>query len=157
MARKKPTQEPSTAPRESVRHVPLEGHRRLYTVAPDDACWRSERSTRPDVTGAIVRMRPPADATDDAIAKLRKEFEQQGAARVFVLPRPRAELLPGKNQVCPGCRDGVGCLFPIKCELPKAKAVGAREAVASLVEESNSKDKDALRTLCEKVMSKVGL
>lgn len=138
--RKKP--EAETAPREAVRHVPVEGSRRLVTVAIDDSCWRSDAQTIPFVEGAIVRMRPPIDATDERIEELRKDFIRHGAVRVFALPRPRAEVLPG------GKEDVV---------LPKAKAMSARAAVMSLVDESNSKDKESLRALCEKVMSKVGL
>ncbi len=39
----------------------------------------------------------------------------------------------------------------------RGKAYGAREAVLSLVSESNAKDGAALLALCEQVMGKVGL
>lgn len=127
-----------TAPRESVRHVKLEGSRELYTVPVDSPVWGGSPPTRMSrFKGAIVRLRPPEKATDDTVEEIRGFFLKYGAAKVVVLPRPRAELLPSKVE--------------------KAKAVGAREAVTALIEESNSRDRESLRCLCEKVMGLVGL
>lgn len=127
-----------TEPRGSVRHVPLESARELLTVPVDSPLWsKGIFNSRVPIGGSIVRLRPPETATDDEVEDARKFFLNAGAAKVVVLPRPRAELLPEKA--------------------PKAKAVGARDAVVALVEESNSKDKDALRKLCDRVMGEVGL
>lgn len=127
-----------TEPRESVRHVSLEGARELYTVATDSPLWGGSPPRKLSrFKGAIVRLRPPETASDDTVEEIRQFFLKHEAAKVIVLPRPRAELLPEK--------------------VTKAKAVGAREAVTALIEESNSKDRGALRTLCEKVMGEVGL
>lgn len=124
----------------SVRHVPLESARELYTVPVDSPIWGGSPPTRLSrFEGAIVRLRPPEQATDDAIEEIRGFFLKHGAVKVVVMPRPRAELLPSK------------------APRAQAKAVGAREAVVGLVEESNSKDKGALRKLCEHVMGEVGL
>lgn len=125
----------------NVLAVTVSGARGLHTVEPDHYSWKDGPDLRADPIepGAIVRLRPPATATDAEVERSRKAFEEAGAARVTVLPRPRAELLPEKAAGAP------------------QKAVGAREAVLSLVEESSSKDKGALRALCEKVMAEVGL
>lgn len=129
-----------TEPRESVRHVPIEESRALLTVPIDSPIWGGSpphSRAMKKIEGAIVRLRPPEGATDDTLEEVRGFFLKYGAAKVVVLPRPRAELLPAKAA--------------------KVKAEGAREAVTALVEESNSKDKAALEKLCETVMGKVGL
>jgi hypothetical protein len=90
--------------------------------------------------GAIVRLQPPIDATDEDIARVTRAWAQRGVARVIVLPRPKAALVPEKAAR----------------EAP-AQAYGAREAVLSLVAESNSRDRDALQRLCEKIMGEAGL
>lgn len=126
----------------AVVQVPLEGARCLVTIEADGSEWEEEPDFRLDPLppGAIVRLRPPATATDGAIDRLRALFEQAGAARVTVLPRPRADVLP----------EAVASSVP-------EKAVGAREAVLGLVEESNAKDKAVLRDLAERVMAEVGI
>jgi hypothetical protein len=119
----------------------FETARELATIPPEALLWaeKSNYKWKP-VEGSIVRLRPPADATDEAAERVRSYFVNAKAARVIVLPRPRAELVP----------DAV-------VQAARGKAFGARDAVASLVAESNSKDGEALSKLCEKVMSEVGL
>jgi hypothetical protein len=138
VARKKPAPEPSLV----VHPIKLEDSRELLTVEPNDGIWdRSIReSMRPDVEGTIVRLRPSASRSDGEVEEVRAWFEKGGAARVSVLPRPRAEVIPAAV-----------------AEHRPDRAVGAREAVTSLVEESNSKNKALLRELCEQVMAKCGL
>lgn len=129
-----------TTPQESVRHVDVADPRQLMTVAVDSPIWGGSpphMRAMKKIAGAIVRLRPPENATDDTVQEIRAFFLKYGAAKVIVLPRPRSELLPSKVE--------------------KAKAQGAREAVTALVAESNSQDKKALEKLCEKVMSEVGL
>jgi hypothetical protein len=41
--------------------------------------------------GAIVRIRPPADAADSDIARQRAAYERAGAARIRVEPRAAGE------------------------------------------------------------------
>lgn len=118
--------------------------RRLYTVEPDRSEWlHTERvlgvGPKEFFEGAIVRLRPPATATDVDVDRVRTFYEKAGAAKVSVLPRPKADVIPQDVQQAP------------------AKAVGAREAVLSLVEESNTKDRDGLRAFCERVMAECGL
>lgn len=133
----------TTDTRLSVQHVPIEGSRYLITIPADSHGWSAEELgehfRRLNIEGAIIRLRPPEKASDDDVERVRKFFEGAKAERVIVLPRPRSELLPS--------------LAASKVQ----KAVTARSAVTSLVDESNSKNKEALRKLCEHVMSKVGL
>ncbi len=114
--------------------------RLLVTVDSDHPDWgRLDRLAGVgNVEGAIVRLRPPFGVSDDDVARMRGHYENAGAARVTVLPRPRAELLPEKT-------------------IEPKKVTGARDAVLALVEESNSKDRDALRQACEGIMAKAGL
>lgn len=158
MARKKPTKlteptesgttlsrsEPADTDHErSVKPVLLDASRELHTIDSNHPYWSkppTPRAKDPSVVGAIVRLRPPASATDEQVEAMRKLFAKAGAERVTVLPRPRAEVVPANAH-------------DRACE----KAIGARQAVLSLVEESNSKDKKALGGLCERVMAEVGL
>lgn len=129
-----------TDTRGAVRHVDVKDSRQLITVPVDSPIWGgSPPHTRAmkQIAGAIVRLRPPEKATDDDVEGIRGFFLKYGASKVVVLPRPRSELLPSKAE--------------------KATAVGAREAVTTLIAESNSKDRTALENLCEKVMAEVGL
>jgi hypothetical protein len=141
MARSKPNPivVQAEAEKSGVRVLRLEGARPLYTVGPASPIWVG-KEPEGNFDAAIVRLQPPVDATDERVELTRAFFLRQKAVKVIVLPRPRAEVIPAAAQ-----------------KGDKAKAFGAREAVLSLVEESNSKDKDNLRTLCEKVMGVVGL
>ncbi len=132
---------PGTGTSAKINGVPLAGSRELVTVGPEDGIWKGERETKQGtVEGAIVRLRPPAAATDEEVERVRAEFAGKKAERVVVMPRPRAELVPASV-----------------AEAAKGKAYGAREAVLTLVSESNAKDRDALAKLCEQIMSEVGL
>jgi hypothetical protein len=125
---------------EGVSRVPLDS-RNLITVLPDWPIWKGTVSKKAlDATGAIVRIRPPPEATDEDVERVRALMLMKGAERVGVLPRPRAELVPAAV-----------------AEAARGKAYGARQAVLSLVEESNSKAREALSALCEKIMAEVGL
>lgn len=53
--------------------------RRLITIGPEDAFWKTGVVVAPD--GAIVRVRPPAQATDDQIANLKKLLEKSATVR----------------------------------------------------------------------------
>lgn len=92
---------------------------------------------RKDLAGSIVRIRPGVDVSDGMIEEIRARVRD--AIAVIVLPRPRAAVVPA--QVAAATRS----------------AMGAREAVLSLVQESNSRDRELLKAFCEKVMAEVGL
>lgn len=154
MARKKPLVDPEVArvnamasiqeatdQDRSVIPVKLDGSRELATIPPESLIWAPENNFKwKPGAGAIVRLRPPADASDADVERASEYFRKAGAERVTVLPRPRAEVIPAEAH-----------------ERSPEKALGARDAVLSLVAESNSKDKEALAKLCERVMAEVGL
>ncbi len=140
MARTKPKKAPTDQDR-SVRAVKLDGTRELSTIEPDALIWSPESNYkwRPG-EGAIVRLRPPIGASDGDVERVREYFQKAGAARVTVLPRPRAEVVPASA-----------------AEKRPERAIGARQAVLELVDEANSKDRALLKELCEKVMAECGL
>jgi hypothetical protein len=73
----------------TIRFVPLDETRVLLTVRPTDPVWTGA----PPVCapGAIVRIRPPADAADSDIARQRAAYERAGAVRIRVEPRAAGE------------------------------------------------------------------
>ncbi len=129
MARKKP--EP-----ESVVPVPVQDARDLLTFEPGDSAWSGKKPKRKHYQGAVVRLKPPAGATDEQVEELRSYCETRGAAKIVVLPRPRANPLPAAR-------------------FETSKSVGARAAVEQLVAES--KTGEALAAFCESVMGEAGL
>lgn len=149
MARKKPAKAVPTGTVPESTHddgkieVRKIDTRRLLTIDVDHPIWdKGEKLIGvggEPVKEAIVRLRAPVKATDIDVERVRRAYEEAGAAKVTVLPRLRTEVLPQDVQQSP------------------AKAIGAREAVLCLVEESNTKDRDALRALCERVMGECGL
>jgi hypothetical protein len=138
MARKSPKKDAAS---DGAKVIQIEDARELVTVPLDSALWDPKRRNAITVgTGAIVRLCPPTTAADDTVRGLREAYEKAGATRVVVLPRPKAELLPEDARA-------------VEAEEP----AGAREAVAQVVAETNTKDRGALSALCEKIMSEEGL
>lgn len=132
---------PGTGTSARINAIEIPGSRNLITVTPDWPIWRPNvkvSNFAMDAEGAIVRLRPPIEATDADVERVRAIFYERKAARVTVLPRPKAEVVPA-------------------AAASRVRACGAREAVLSLVGDSNSGDKDALRKLCEAVMAERGL
>lgn len=68
--------------------------RRLLDVRPDSPQWESGVVT-PDMMQAIVRLHPPAGATDDVIARLHQGVSEV-AATVKLLPAPKARHVPAQ-------------------------------------------------------------
>jgi hypothetical protein len=132
MARKKPAAD-------GVQAVPTKNARRLVTIEADHYAWKDglDRAD-PIPPNAIVRLCPPLEASDAQIEELKSRILLD-ACRVVVLPKPKSEAVPQAAKEAP------------------ARAVGARQAVIDLVEESASKDKAALRAFCEKIMAEAGL
>lgn len=130
--------------REGVTPVKVPDPTPLVTIEADDAIWKlgdgDDTREIQRVRGAIIRIRPPADVDDATVDALVTLFEGMGARHVFTLPRPRAGVIPAEAQ-----------------EKNREKAYGAREAVATLVAESNSSDREALEKLTEKIMAEAGL
>jgi hypothetical protein len=125
--------------RETVRRVPVRS-RELVTVHPDSPLWKGEAASFLDLDGAIVRIRPPYEATQPMIDDVRAWFLRAGASKVTLLPSPRPELLPG-----------AACI-----QRPKA-AASARDAVLQVAREVASKEPERLLELCEKIMGEEGL
>ena len=90
--------------------------------------------------GAIVRIRPPQDATDERIEAARRSWLEAGASRVFVEPRPKSAPLPQKA-----------------VERQRRASVGVRQIVLDLTAESNSEDQEALTALVAATMDEEGL
>jgi hypothetical protein len=91
--------------------------------------------------GSIVRLDPPADATDELVAAVREAFVVAGAAAVRVGERPKSVVVtPRGDEIRPAPRD-------------------VRQVVAELVAEANLADpaRDDLGSLAEDIMSKAGI
>lgn len=73
---------------------PAENVRRLVDVGPDSPLWESGVVT-PDLMRSIVRLHPPAGATDDVIARLHQGVSEV-AATVKLLPAPKARHVPAQ-------------------------------------------------------------
>ena len=126
------------------------GTRAIITRAPDAPVWsfdmeRMRGSTElppGDVNGAIVRILPPPDASDERVAWVKARFDQAGAKVTWVGPRRHARTLP-------------------ESALGKAQAAAQHASplavVHRLVEESNVDDRDALRSFCDAVMQRQGV
>lgn len=120
--------------------------RELVTVDYEDPIWSAEDVADGVVAfrirhakgAAIVRLRPPAVASDARIAEVKAAFEQW--ARVLVVPRPKASAVPRE-------------------EAAKIATTHetARQAVLALVDVANVEDRTALREFCEKTMAEEGL
>jgi hypothetical protein len=129
---------PRVIGKHEVREV--EDARALLTLGPDAKCWTSPARIAHDVgipLGSIVRVLPPPDASDEAVAFVRTSLEAAGAAVVRVLPRRKGSVLP---QARPA-------------EVHKT----TREVVEQLVGESNVEDREALRLFCAGVMERCRL
>jgi hypothetical protein len=145
MARKKeqtkaPTAKDFIVP--AMREFFVSGAREFVTFGP--ALWTenpdlgdSEVRCSVSLKGAFVRLEPPAEATDEQVAKVKRYCEANGAVRVSVLPRRRAAQVVAPTE-----------------KRPHRKV---REVVAELVDAANVEDREGLRTTCETIMSKRNL
>lgn len=150
MARKKPmlgvqlcggmggarTDETRVAPQPLLR-VELLDSRRLVTIAPGDDYWKSGVVEGVE-KGTIVRIRPPAEASDEAVENLVRIMRECGAEACHVQPRERAAAV-------------------VPRESAKRSSSSARQVVRDMVAESRSDDRDALSAECEGIMQEVGL
>lgn len=115
---------------------------RMLTVDAEDGIWslpveKAARERRVEWAGSFVRLRPPADASDELVEAVRVAVHRL-ASTVRVTPRPKVGVivvtLPGKR-------------------------TGIRETVEVLLEEAkrHSRDGDALGELVHQTMAEVGL
>lgn len=91
--------------RAQVHEIPLT--RQLLTITPEDPCWETRVAPIGGMQcGFIVRLRPPADVTDETLSKLKKDLIDAGAAAVRVLPRAQGQLVahvePGNHSLDAG-------------------------------------------------------
>jgi hypothetical protein len=117
-----------------VRVVELES-RRLVTISPAHEYWTAKRIE--PITGAIYRVKPPAQVTDDDVAELVSKLQQAGVISWNVLPRESAPAIVARAAA--------------------KKASTARQVVRSMVAEARSSDPEALSAACESIMQEVGL
>lgn len=66
----------------------ISGSRALVTIKSDSKVWKSEAEIKKlSIGGAIVRLIPPADATDFQLEELKTKLEARETAAIKVLPR----------------------------------------------------------------------
>lgn len=121
-----------------VRFVVLSDVRRLVTIHPSDSVWTSFNARCEP--GSIVRVRPPATASDADIARVEAALLKAGAVRVRVEPRAA-----GEKVVAPQ-------------ETPK-RAVRStmRATVLQMASEARTHNREALRDELERAMSAEGI
>ena len=121
-----------------IRFVALSDVRRLVTLHPSDSVWTSF-VVRCEL-GSIVRVRPPATASDADIARVEAELLRLGAARVRVEPRAAGEKVVASVDV------------------PKRAARATmRETVLQMASEARTHNREALREELERAMSAEGI
>lgn len=113
--------------------------RRLVTIGPDIPAWNERRAPAdrgfPGRDGAIVRILPGPDATDDLIGSMKRDLEHAGAAAVRVEPRA-----PGTKTVAPG-RAAPG---------PRR---APRAVVMEMADEARTRDRDALKSVLDRELT----
>lgn len=139
MARRRKNEEPA-APDGAVDHIERNA-RRLVTIGPFDAYWSGGEQAAGDVTGAIVRVKPPEKATTEQVNFLVSALEGSGAAAVRVLPPDPGTAKPAQQGEQPA--------QPTK--------QSHRELVTAMATAMKSHDSKRLRALCEEVMDEEGL
>lgn len=138
-----------------IRSIPLPA-RRLLTVPEDSPLWEHLELLVGDVQldglgdttvverlvvdGALVRLHPPADASDGDVAAVVGRVERAGAVRVKVVPRVAAPEVVR--------RTGAG---------PSSPRLGHRAAVMAVADESRSSDPEALRALLGGILDEEGI
>lgn len=126
-----------------VREV--DGARALITIDGTDKVWseawedsRVVADTMTYFKGAIVRVQPPADATDERVEAVQALLVNAGAEVVRVAPRRKASVLP------PAAREAVA-------------HESARQVVGELVGAAHVEDREALRAFVDGVMARQGI
>jgi hypothetical protein len=109
----------------------------VVIIGVDNPYW-STRVLEERVTGAFVSVRPPHDASDDAVASLCAELEGARAFRVNRRPL-RKVLVEGAVSRVPGPRRSPG------------------EVARAMVDDVASRDRAALRAYVDRKLSEAGL
>jgi hypothetical protein len=122
----------------SVRVVPSPEARVLQTISPDDPVWRGGAASC--APGAIVRIRPPADASNADVERLINALRRAGAVRCRAEPRAAsAEVLTRPERPA------------------KAERRTIREVVERMVAESRAHDREALAATTDEALTEEGL
>jgi hypothetical protein len=123
--------------------------RKLITIDADHGCWKGDGLRIDDFgdgfKGAIVRIMPPADATDERIETIGKLCEMSGAVATKILPRRAIGAI------------GAAAEQEKKADGKEERALGLREAVHAVAARMATADRDALRVELDSVMDEVGL
>ena len=129
---------PLSEPPIGVRFVALSDVRRLVTIGPSDSVWTSfvVRCEK----GAIVRVRPPATASDADLERVEAELLRLGAARVRVEPRATGDTV----------------VAPIDVPRKAARST-MRETVLAMASEARTHNREALQDELEHAMTKAGI
>jgi len=122
-----------------VRFVHLTDSRVLMTVRPADPVWSGAPPICP--MGAIVRIRPPAEASDADVLRQRDAHERAGAARVRVEPRAAGERV----------------LPPVAAPETSAVRATVRGVVMSMAAEARAHDSAALVEVLDRALSEQGV
>lgn len=120
----------------TARWLAFEAPIRLVTLDSTAVIWTS--GGLPEVTDAIVRVIPPADATDERIGAVLDAVRAAGAVATKLLPR-----VSGPMAVLP--------------EVPRPARRRHRDVVNELVAESVGVDREALARIVGDVMDQEGL
>jgi hypothetical protein len=122
-----------------VRFVRFDDARALLTIRPQDPVWSGAPPVCP--SGAIVRIRPPAEASDADVLRQRDAHERAGAARVRVEPRAAGErVMQAKSEP----------------ERPAARTT-IRDVVMGMAGESRAHDRTALIDELDRALSEQGV
>lgn len=121
----------------AVEWVPLDA-RRLVTITNENLFWgKGTYKAIGNVKDAIVRVLPPAIATDEQLVELEKWLNDQGVAKVRFDSRAQADVLAEDEEVTVSTH------------------TNQREVVLAMGEKS--KQKKELLELLDFYMAKVGL
>jgi hypothetical protein len=114
--------------------------RALYNIREDDAFWSATEADAyvPDVRGALVKVQPPADASDMSLVQLERRLRDRGATEVRFLPRPRQQSIGAAAQV-------------------RGSHKAVRAVVEQMVVEAPTKDRGALREVVGEALDGAGL
>ena len=124
-----------------AKAVPFGGARLLLTIGPEHAVWMDVDHVIRHVInceGALVRLDPPATATDESVQVVRKVVrETMGAKRVVVVPRRRGRAVVAPNE--------------------RGPLASHRAVVERLVASANVEDREALAAFCAGAMDRAGV
>ncbi len=132
----------------SVKNVELGDARRLVSIETDSEVWATDIDVRQalgakhEIGGAIVRVKPPAGASDEQITHVKELLAEHGAVAVKVLPRASGEIAAHVSKENQGQRPQRTIRQVV---LDRAGAV------------SNSRDREALLQTLNNVMDEAGL